>query len=85
MNFRDRMTTMKQLLLTLGLAFAVAAWAQEEADDEEETETTEVVEEAAEEVDDSDTDEQGFEDLDDDFRPSEEIPADESIAFPTDI
>ena len=85
MNFRDRMTTMKQLLLTLGLAFAVAAWAQEEADDEEETETTEVVEEAAEEVDDSDLDEQGFEDLDDDFRPSEEIPADESIAFPTDI
>ncbi len=85
MNFRDKMTTMKSLLLTLGLAFALAAWAQEEAAEEEPTETQEVAEDAAEEADDSDLDEQGFEDVDDDFRPSEEIPADESIAFPTDI
>lgn len=85
MNFRDRMTTMKSLLLTLGLAFAVAAWAQEDAPDEEETETQEVSEDAAEEAQDADLDEQVYEDSDDDFRPSEEIPADESIAFPTDI
>lgn len=85
MNFRDRMTTMKQLVMILGLVLVAAAWAQEEVPEEEQTETTEVAEEATEEVDDSDLDEQGYEDLDDDFRPSEEIPADESIAFPTDI
>lgn len=85
MNFRDRMTTMKSLLLTLGLLFAVAAWAQEDASDEEETDTQEVAEDAAEEAEDADLDEQDYEDIDDDFRPTEEIPADESIAFPTDI
>ena len=37
------------------------------------------------EFDDTGLDVQGFEDLDDDFRPSEEIPADQSIEFPTDI
>ena len=50
MNFRDKMTTMKSLLLTLGLAFALAAWAQEEAAEEEPTETQEVAEDAAEEA-----------------------------------
>ena len=39
----------------------------------------------AEDVDDSDLDDQTYSDVDDDFRPSEEIPADQSIAFPTDI
>ena len=33
-----------------------------------------------------DTDDESYRDIDDeDFRPSEEIPADQSIAFPTDI
>ena len=39
----------------------------------------------AEEVDDSDLDEQVYEEDDDDFVPSEEIPADEPIPFPSNI
>ena len=37
----------------------------------------------AEEVDDSDLDEQTYEEDDDDFVPTEEIPADEPIPFPS--
>jgi len=36
-------------------------------------------------IDETGLDEQGFTDDDDDFRPTEDIPADQSIAFPTDI
>lgn len=36
-------------------------------------------------IDETGLDEQGFNDADDDFRPSEDIPADQSIPFPTDI
>jgi hypothetical protein len=39
----------------------------------------------AEEFDEAGLDEQGFADEDDDFRPSEVIPTDQSIEFPTDI
>ena len=39
----------------------------------------------AEEVDDADLDEQTYEDDDDGFVPTEEIPADEAIPFPTNI
>ena len=63
------------------LALSHAAWSQEAADEDAEAEETEV----ASEVDDSDLDEQIYEDVDDDFRPSEEISTDQSIAFPTDI
>ena len=38
-----------------------------------------------EEFDEVGLDEQGFSDEDDDFRPSEVIPTDQSIEFPTDI
>jgi hypothetical protein len=38
-----------------------------------------------EEFDEAGLDEQGFSDEDDDFRPSEVIPTDQSIDFPTDI
>ena len=41
--------------------------------------------EEAEEFDETGLDEQGFSDEDDDFRPSEVIPTDQSIEFPTDI
>jgi len=58
------------------------SWAQDEDTESEETEESQV---EAEEVDDSDLDEQGFTDEDNDFRPSEDIPADQSIPFPTDI
>ena len=60
----------------------VPVWAQEEAAEPDETETPEP---QAEEIDESGLDEQGFTDEDDDFRPSEDIPADQSIPFPTDI
>ena len=43
------------------------------------------VEEETEEFDETGLDEQGFADEDDDFRPSEVIPTDQSIEFPTDI
>ena len=39
----------------------------------------------AEEFDEAGLDDQGFADEDDDFRPSEVIPTDQSIEFPTDI
>ena len=55
---------------------------------DEVTDETEVDAEAeveAEEFDEAGLDEQGFSDEDDDFRPSEVIPTDQSIEFPTDI
>ncbi len=74
------------LLIELGLL----AHAQEDAADEPETETP--VEETvaddteADEALDSELDTQGFDPTaDDDFVPSEDIPADAPIDFPTDI
>ena len=67
-------------------AMAQAAWPQDAADEAADAaETQESAEPEADEVDDSDLDEQVYEDIDDDFRPSEEISTDQSIAFPTDI
>jgi hypothetical protein len=82
--------TMSKSLITLLLAFFLAgpAWPQEEpsGSDTEDPETTEAAEiDAAEEIDDSDLDEQSYEEDDDDFVPSEEIPADEPIPFPSNI
>ncbi len=81
---------MSKSLITLLLAFFLAgpAWPQEEASgsDTEEPETTEAGEtDEADEVDDSDLDEQTYEEDDYDFVPSEEIPADEPIPFPSNI
>lgn len=74
------------ILLASGFLIA-PAWAQDSESEEAETEGTEleVEDAAAEEFDDSDLDDQVYTDADDDFRPSEEIPADQSIAFPSDI
>ena len=77
------------ITLLLGTILAAASWAQD-ADTDEGAEAEETQVEAdevdeAEDVDDSDLDEQTYSDADDDFRPSEDIPADQSIAFPTDI
>ena len=77
------------IALLLGTILAAASWAQD-ADTDEGAEAEETQVEAdevneAEDVDDSDLDEQTYSDADDDFRPSENIPADQSIAFPTDI
>lgn len=85
---------MERLATLLALAvLAVPAVAQDEGS-EPDTPDTEVVAEpeeaeASDDVelpDDPELDIQGFDpNADDDFIPSEEIPADEPIAFPTDI
>ena len=88
---------MAKLLLTLLMAFFIAspAWPQDvESGSEVAPSATEVTEpevtepEPAEEVaeiDDSDLDIQTYEEDDDDFVPSEEIPADVPIPFPSNI
>ncbi len=84
---------MKHLItLLLALFLASVSWSQdseESSDTETEVadvaETTEVAD-VAEEEDDSDLDEQGFEQEDeDDFTPSQDVSADQSLAFPVDI
>jgi len=87
--------------LMLGVFLAGPAWAQQSdeqvdgadvADAVEATDETDVeidaeaeVETETEEFDEAGLDDQGFSDEDDDFRPSEVIPTDQSIEFPTDI
>jgi hypothetical protein len=69
--------------LILALILASVSWSQdaEESSREEAAET-----EVAEEEDDSYLDEQGYEEEDeDDFIPSEEVSADQSLPFPVDI
>lgn len=82
-------------ILALGTAWFLLAlppaWSQDESANETPTE------EAEDPADDADaetdavnevleTDDESYRDIDDeDFTPSEEIPADQSIAFPTDI
>jgi hypothetical protein len=80
-------------ILIFGVFIAVPVWGQqadEQAEVAEATEATELdaaepAEEEQEEFDEAGLDEQGFSDEDDDFRPSEVIPTDQSIDFPTDI
>ena len=76
---------MYRYLMSFLLAIALAApvWAQDEETDEKESDTTQT---EAEEQDDSELDDQDYVGTaDDDFVPSEDIQADQSIAFPTDI
>lgn len=70
-----------------GLFLANVAWSQDEpAESEDAAEVEEAVAETeTEEIDETGLDEQVYDDLDDDFRPSEQISTDQSIAFPTDI
>ncbi len=88
---------MPKSFLTLLLAFFLVgpAWPQEvEAGSEAAPSTNEAAEpevpeaeqaDAAAEIDDSDLDVQTYEEDDDDFVPSEEIPADVPIPFPSNI
>jgi hypothetical protein len=80
--------TKSSLIVLLGYFLASAAWPQE-SPPEREPDAAEVVEPAVagevEEIDDSDLDEQTYDEDDDDFIPSEEIPADEPIPFPSNI
>ncbi len=88
---------MPKSLITLLLALILAgpAWPQEgesgseagpsgnETDEPEATEPEQT--DAADEIDDSDLDEQTYEEDEYDFVPSEEIPADQPIPFPSNI
>jgi hypothetical protein len=82
---------MRRLLLTMAFAVTLlaSAFAQEETDPPaEDTESAEVSQptENADEADDPVVDDEFYQDADDeDFRPSEDIPADQSIPYPTDI
>jgi len=84
----------------LGLLIAGPVWAQQSdeqvdgaevaqdaelAADETDVDAEAKADAEAEEFDETGLDEQGFADEDDDFRPSEVIPTDQSIDFPTDI
>jgi len=78
------------LFLIVSSFFFMPALAQEEdtepdAAESPEPDAAEIPEPEAEEIDETGLDEQGFTDEDDDFRPSEVVPADQSIPFPTDI
>ncbi len=77
------------MILLIGL-FAVSAWSQEDLDAEADAtvqpETEDEAEADAEEQDEKVVDDEFYQDVDDkDFRPSVDVPADQSIAFPTDI
>lgn len=79
---------MNRLLIVLLFLFVLAGpgWAQQSSEDMQVAEEPEATPEEEEpEFDESGLDEQGFEDQDDDFDPTEQIPTDQSIEFPTDI
>ncbi|MGH8221748.1 MAG: hypothetical protein ACREQZ_02130 [Woeseiaceae bacterium] len=75
-------------LFFTAIAFATSAVAQDDqavAEDAQEV-PAETGDGATEDTaDDADLDEQTYEDDDDDFVPTEEIPADEAIPFPSNI
>jgi len=80
------------LIILCGLLAATYTVAQESAEPPAAEPTPDEAEVAAdaddeetEEVDDADLDLQTYEEDDDDFVPTEEIPADEPIPFPTNI
>jgi hypothetical protein len=70
------------LLVLLGVG---SVWAQD-SDPNVDADETEAAQPEAAEEDAADLDNESYADAeDDDFRPSEDIPADQSIPFPTDI
>lgn len=74
--------------MAFALLVSVAAAQESDSDPREEDATTEETdaEEESELIDESGLDAQGFEASDDDdFVPTEDIPTDQSIPFPTDI
>ena len=79
----------RYVLTILLLAAAALAWAQDSApeDEAEGQESVEAAEEAADEqAEDLDLDEENYRDVEEeDFVPTEDIPADQAIPFPTDI
>jgi len=78
---------MHRLLLSIFTAslLALPAYAQDADSEDNETTPPEVAEQEESEVD-SELDEQGYaEENEDDFDPSQDVAADQSLAFPTDI
>jgi hypothetical protein len=73
-----------RLILVLILMCAAPAWTQD-SDNDSDTEVEEDVQEEQPVAEDGVEDESYADTEEDDFRPSEEIPADQSIPFPTDI
>ena len=82
---------MKQLIiLLLAIMLTTLSWSQDaEEPGDTEADVTEAREtsDAGEDEDDADLDEQGYglEEEEDDFIPSQEVSADQSLAFPVDI
>jgi len=81
--------TRPSIIVLLACFLATSAWPQESPPDNEADATAVGVApapaEEVEEVDDSDLDEQTYDEDEDDFVPSEEIPADVPIPFPSNI
>jgi hypothetical protein len=79
----------RYLLSILLLAVATCAWAQDsDPDDQAESRPSQEAQESAadEQDDDSDLDDESYRDVEEeDFVPTEDIPADQAIPFPTDI
>ena len=79
----------RYLLSILLLAAGAVAWAQDSTPDDEAVDrpSQEASESAADEQDDdSDLDDESYRDVEEeDFVPTEDIPADQAIPFPTDI
>lgn len=81
-----RLFLLSLFAIALLASFAAAQDADlTETDDETVAVEAEEESEEVDEIDETGLDEQGFEDADDDFRPTEDIPTDQSIPFPTDI
>lgn len=82
---QDRYYRNTLLVLTLGALFAATGWSQdaEPADDEDSVSEAQLEEVPTEDID---VDDGSYLDAEEeDFRPSEEISADQSIPYPTDI
>ena len=82
---------MYRILLLMALFMSQAGWAQDaepdSGDDESAAETTtETVDDTEDQIDVSDIESESYADAEEeDFVPTEDIPADQAIPFPTDI
>ena len=74
------------LAFLVGVTFASVSWAQDTNTADEVVDEVDATESQELDAEDVNVDDGSYLDEDEeDFRPSEEIPADQSIAFPTDI
>ncbi len=79
------MRTNNYLILALAAAFMALPLMAQESDEEQPAADVEVEEDEFDELDDADLDDQTYEQDDDDFVPSEEVPSDIPISFPSNI